>query len=85
MIKSFHDKETAAAFMGLPVRRLPAELRRRIRRCLDQLHAATTLDFLRSPPGNRLEALATGMANTASASMINGGFALNGATAMPGM
>ncbi len=57
MIKSFHDKETAAAFIGLSVRRFPVELRRRIRQRLDQLHAATTLDFLRSPPGNRLEAL----------------------------
>lgn len=57
MIKSFHDKETAAAFKGLPVRRFPAELRRRMVRGLDQLHAAVTLDFLRSPPGNRLEAL----------------------------
>ncbi len=27
------------------------------RRKLVQLHAATTLDFLRVPPGNRLEAL----------------------------
>ncbi|MDX2298643.1 MAG: type II toxin-antitoxin system RelE/ParE family toxin [Xanthomonadaceae bacterium] len=27
------------------------------RRKLEQLHAATTLDFLRVPPGNRLEAL----------------------------
>ncbi len=27
------------------------------RRKLAQLHAATTLDFLRVPPGNRLEAL----------------------------
>ena len=27
------------------------------RRKLDQLNAATTLDFLRVPPGNRLEAL----------------------------
>ena len=57
MIQSFRDKETAAAFMGLPVRRFPAELRRRIHRSLNQLNAATTLDFLRSPPGNRLEGL----------------------------
>ena len=27
------------------------------RRKLDQLNAAATLDFLRAPPGNRLEAL----------------------------
>lgn len=57
MIKTYANKETAAAFKGLPVRRFPADLRQRIRQRLQQLHAATTLDFLRVPPGNRLEAL----------------------------
>lgn len=57
MIKTFANKETAAAFIGLPVRRFPADLHRRLRQRLDQLHAATTLDFLRIPPGNRLETL----------------------------
>ena len=42
---------------GLPVKGLAPELRRRTKMKLDQLDAATNLDFLRVPPGNRLEAL----------------------------
>lgn len=57
MIKSFHNKATAAAFLDLPVKQYPPELRRKIAQKLAQLHAATTLEFLRTPPGNRLEAL----------------------------
>lgn len=57
MIKTFADKETLAAFHGLHTRRLPATIRSVAKRKLDQVHAAKTLDFLRSPPGNRLEAL----------------------------
>ena len=57
MIKTFADRDTAAAFMGLPVRKFPVEIRKRLRERLDQLHAATTLDFLRIPRSNRLEKL----------------------------
>jgi len=57
-IKTFADKETAAAFLGLAVKRFPVEIRKRLRSRLDQIHAATALDFLRIPPGNRLELLA---------------------------
>ena len=42
MIKTFADRDTAAAFMGLPVRKFPVEIRKRLRERLDQLHAATT-------------------------------------------
>ena len=57
MIKSFADKATAAAFTGLPPRQFPVSIHQRLRERLDQINAAVTLDFLRSPPGNRLEKL----------------------------
>lgn len=57
MIKTFADKATAAAFAGLPPRQFPARIHKRLRERLDQINAAVTLDFLRSPPGNRLEKL----------------------------
>ena len=56
-IQSFKDKETAAAFSGLPVKSLPPDIRKRTLSKLQQLNAALTLDDLRVPPGNRLEAL----------------------------
>ena len=57
MIKSFADKATAAVFAGEQVRRLPPEVQQAARRKLKFIDAATTLDALRVPPGNRLEAL----------------------------
>jgi proteic killer suppression protein len=57
MIKTFANKETAACYAGLRVRRFAAEWLPIARRKLDQLQAAESLDFLRVPPGNRLEAL----------------------------
>ena len=56
-IKSFKDKETAAAFSGLPVRSLPPDMRKRALAKLQQLEVALILDDLRVPPGNRLETL----------------------------
>ncbi len=56
MIKSFTDKTTAAIFAGLPAKRLPPGIRKRAREKLDVLNNAMTLDDLRSPPANRLEA-----------------------------
>lgn len=56
MIKSFKDKAARALFEGYP----PARLRSIsgvATRKLDMLDAAATLQDLRSPPGNRLEAL----------------------------
>ena len=58
MIRSFRDKDTARLFRRLPARRIPADLQRVALRKLVQLDAATTLDDLRVPPGNRLESLA---------------------------
>lgn len=57
-IKSFKDKETAAAFAELPVRSHPPDIRKRALAKLQQLDAAMTLEDLRVPPRNRLEALA---------------------------
>lgn len=57
MIKTFANQETAALFARRPARRFGTDWVRVAQRKLDQLHAATRLDFLRVPPGNRLEAL----------------------------
>jgi proteic killer suppression protein len=57
LIKSFADRETEKLFGGQRTRRLPADLLRVALRKLIQVNAAATLDFLRVPPGNRLEVL----------------------------
>ena len=56
MIASFADKDTERLFHDRPVRRFSA-IERVARRKLMLLSAATRLDDLRIPPGNRLEAL----------------------------
>lgn len=56
MIRSFHCKDTQALFGGGNPRRFRAISDAAIRK-LSQLDAAHTLEFLRSPPGNQLEAL----------------------------
>lgn len=57
MIKSFGDRDTERIFNREYVRRLPGAIHAVAWRKLAQLHAATRLDSLRVPPGNRLEAL----------------------------
>jgi proteic killer suppression protein len=57
MIRSFKDKDTEAIFNGRFVRRIPKQVAPLAARKLNQVHAAGTLDDLRIPPGNRLEAL----------------------------
>ena len=57
MILSFADKRTAAVFLGKLPKGFPADLLSASRRKLGYLDAAVTLDDLKSPPGNRLEAL----------------------------
>jgi toxin HigB-1 len=56
MIRSFRSKETAALF-GLQHMRKWAAIERVALRKLVQLNLASTINDLRSPPGNRLEAL----------------------------
>jgi toxin HigB-1 len=57
MIASFRDKETEALWRSGKSRRLPADLERRAFKKLAILNAAVTLDNLKVPPGNHLEAL----------------------------
>ncbi len=60
MIRSFGDDRTADLYHGVAsrrVRQLDANLVRSTLRKLDMMEAAVRLDDLRSPPGNRLEAL----------------------------
>ncbi len=57
MILSFGCTETAQLFHGRFSGKLPQDIQRAAQRKLKQVHAATTLDFLRLPPGNRLERL----------------------------
>ncbi|MCP9456794.1 MAG: type II toxin-antitoxin system RelE/ParE family toxin [Nitrospira sp.] len=57
MIKTFADKRTAAIFAGYQVRQLPREIQGIARRKLKQIDAATRIESLRIPPGNRLERL----------------------------
>lgn len=57
MIESFRDKRTAALFLGHAVKGLPPEIAQRAFDKLRLLHAAATLDDLRSPPSHRLEKL----------------------------
>ncbi len=56
MIRSFRCKETQSLFEGGNPKRFRS-IRRVAERKLTQLHNAVTLDFLRAPPGNRLEKL----------------------------
>lgn len=56
MIRSFRSKDTKALFNDLDVPRFRA-MERIARRKLLYLHRARSLEDLRVPPGNRLEAL----------------------------
>lgn len=56
MIKTFRCSETKALFDRQRVKRF-VNIEVVARRKLILLHAATALEFLRVPPGNRLEAL----------------------------
>ena len=56
MIKSFKGRDTGRLFNRLPTRRWRG-IARQARRKLELLNAAKSLNELRVPPGNRLEAL----------------------------
>jgi proteic killer suppression protein len=57
MIRSFRDKLTEAVASGKTPKGFPANLVRPAIRKLTMLNSTSVLDDLRSPPGNRLEAL----------------------------
>jgi toxin HigB-1 len=57
MIKGFADKETERLFRGRKSRAVPAQIRERALAKLLVLDAATEVEELRVPPGNRLEKL----------------------------
>ncbi len=56
MIQSFKCRDTQALYEGRSPRKFKAFMHVAERK-LAQLEAAQTLDFLKAPPGNRLEAL----------------------------
>ena len=63
MIRSFGNKTAEDLFHGTNTRqlsKLPTTLHDKARRLLDQLNAAPTINFLKVPPGNRLEKLSGG-------------------------
>jgi proteic killer suppression protein len=57
MVKSFRCKETKKIFERLFSKKLPQDIQVKIRQKLILLDAATELDDLKVPPGNRLEEL----------------------------
>lgn len=57
MIKTFADKRTAMIFTGLCPKGTPTDVANTARRKLAMIDKAVDLADLRSPPGNRLEAL----------------------------
>ena len=57
MIKSFRAKETEKIWQGIRSRRLPQDIQQIARRKLRMINNARSLNDLRVPPANRLEAL----------------------------
>ena len=57
MIRTFAHKVTQQLFERKSPRQIPPDIQRVALRKLLQIHAATDLEFLRVPPGNRLESL----------------------------
>lgn len=57
MIKSFKTAALEALWRGRLVKGMPADVAKVVKRKLVMIDGATTLDDLRAPPANRLEAL----------------------------
>jgi hypothetical protein len=79
VIKSFADKRTAAPFAGYSVKAVPNQIQGRARAKLLAVDAANMICACRPAIGSK-RCMATGVDNTASASTISGGYALNGAS-----
>jgi proteic killer suppression protein len=54
MIQSWRGKEAEAIFHGRAIRSVAADIANAARRRLAQLNAASNVEDIRSPPGNRL-------------------------------
>ena len=57
MIQTFASKETEMIWLGRVSKKLPTDIQQVARRKLRMLNNAVTLNDLRIPPANRLEAL----------------------------
>ena len=57
MIQGFKGREAERIWIGEVSRKLPQEIQKTARRKLRMLNNARTVEDLRVPPGNRLEAL----------------------------
>lgn len=57
MIRGFKDREAEKVFNGRFSKKLPHDIQRIAERKLIMLHRSSSLDDLRVPPANRLEAL----------------------------
>ena len=60
MVKSFGNKTAKDIYHGSNsrhARKLPSNLHGKTKRLLDQINTAPTINFLKVPPGNRLEKL----------------------------
>lgn len=69
MIRSFADKETERIWNGLRSRQLPSDIQKRALNKLMLIHAAESLDDLKSPPSNRLHGLRNDRAGQHSVSI----------------
>jgi len=86
MIRSFKGKFAELILQGRTVPKgFPANLARAARRKLIMVDAATLLEALNSPPGNRLEALKGDLAGKHSIRTINGGSCSGGPMRGPKM
>jgi len=66
MIETFSCAETDSIFHGIRSRKFPPAIQQAARRKLIYLNEANDLNDLRSPPGNRLEALKGNLAGSFS-------------------
>jgi len=57
LIKNFNDKETEKSFVTGKSSKFPSAIIKTALRKLDYLNAAVSIQDLKIPPGNRLEAL----------------------------